>query len=84
MPPVLLSLSKGRLGEPPRAAPAVAGPPGEVLEAACRFLRLLALLLRRRQFTLDIRDQPAVLGQTQPPERIPRVRWLAPGPKRTP
>src|SRR6516162_7079707 len=65
-----------RLGDdPPFAAPAVAGAPSEVLEAACRFLRLLALLLRRRQFALDLRDQPAVLGQ---PEQVIDTMVLAP------
>src|SRR6201998_4901546 len=51
--------------DPPFPAPAVAGLPGEILEAAGRFFGPLALLLRSGQFRLDLADEPAVLGQSE-------------------
>jgi hypothetical protein len=51
--------------DPPLAVPALGRLPSEVLEAARRFFGLLAVLLRRSQFALDLPDQPAVLGQAE-------------------
>src|SRR5436309_10295418 len=47
--------------DPPFPAPAVAGSPAEILEAAGRLFGSLALLLRGGQFRRDLPDQSAVL-----------------------
>src|ERR1700747_949118 len=58
-----LAASPFRLGDnSPFAAPAVAGPPGEVLEATGRSRGLLALLLGRGELALDLGVEARVLG----------------------
>src|SRR5947208_16122717 len=65
--------------DPPFPAPAVAGSPAEILEAAGRLFGSLALLLRGGQFRRDLPDQSAVLGQAA--QEIDTV-VLAPGHQR--
>src|SRR5206468_10321508 len=65
--------------DPPFPAPAVAGSPAEILEAAGRLFGSLALLLRGGQFRRDLPDQSAVLGQAE--QEIDTV-VLAPGHQR--